>query len=87
LNDTARTVIPNGAGDVTAVLSGTFAINESGGVTEGGTFKVDNNSSIDLYDDGVDVFTLTVNADGSVEVARSAGASTCDIVLGGMVWI
>jgi hypothetical protein len=86
LDGTSRTVIPNGTGDVTAVLTAQYALTESGGGTDGGLITVDNGATVDLYDDGVDICTLTVNADGSVTIARSAGAATFDVVLN-MVWL
>jgi len=76
INATSRTIIPNGTGDVTATIAGIFAVSESGGGTDGGTFICDNSSSLVLYNDGTDTLTLTVAADGSVTIARSAGAAT-----------
>lgn len=87
VDNTARTVIPNGAGDVTGILTVTYAVSESGGGTSGGTTTATpGGGAVNLYTDGVDTFTLTVAADGSVTVVRSAGAATADIVLN-MVWI
>ena len=86
----AVTLIPNGAGDVTAALFAHWVVSESGG----GTAAADNRLApaipgggvVTLYTDGVDTFTLTVAADGSVTVVRSAGAATADIVFW-LMWI
>lgn len=86
LDDNARAIIPNGAGDATAGITAIYYLSESGGGRDGGIVTVDNGAGVDLYDDGVDVCTLTVNADGSVTIVRSAGAATFDVALQ-MVWI
>lgn len=86
LDDTVRTVVPNGTGDVTNGVTITYRLSESGGGTDGGVVMVLNGASVSLYDDGTDRFDLTVNADGSVTVVRAAGAATADVALF-MVWI
>ncbi len=86
IDGTAQVVIANGNDDVTAVLNVQYAVSESAGGVDGGNATVSNGASIDLYDDGVDVCTLTVAADGSVTIARSAGASSFDVSLC-MVWL
>lgn len=81
LADVARTIVPNGAGDVTSGVTIMYWLSESGGGAEGNVVMVANGGAVDLYDDGTDVFTLTVNADGSVTVVRSAGATTANLSL------
>lgn len=77
----AITIVPNGAGDVMSGVTIMYQLTESGGGTDGNVVMVLNGGSVDLYDDGVDVLTLTVNADGSVTVVRTAGATTFDLSL------
>jgi hypothetical protein len=79
-------VIPNGTGDVTGYITVLYSIVESGGGTAGGTATCAPGASVNLYADGVDTFALAVAADGSVTVARTAGASTIDISLL-MTWV
>jgi hypothetical protein len=87
LDNTARTVIPNGTGDVVGILNVFYAVNESGGGTSAGHGSaVPGGAVLTIYTDGVDTFDLTVAADGSVTVARTAGASTADISLF-MCWV
>jgi len=83
----AVTVIPNGSTDVTAGISFIGVIKPSSGTTTGGPGFCANNASVELFTDGTDVCTLTVNADGSVEVQRTSGSTlTFDVVLSA-VWI
>jgi len=86
VDGTARTVIPNGAGDVTRALTVLYQVYESAGGLAGGTATVANGASVNLYTDGVDTLALAVAADGSVTVQRTAGAATFDVVLWG-VWL
>ena len=77
----ATTIIANGTGDVTAGLYAMVIVKPSAGAVDYGVVYCANNSSEELYG-GTDVCTLTVNADGSAEVQRTAGSSlTFDIVL------
>ncbi len=81
------TLIANGARDVTSILHAQATIKPSAGLAEAGPFFIRNNDSWDLYNDGgTNVLTLTCNADGSLEVQRTAGALTYDIVLNA-IWI
>lgn len=88
VDGTARTVIPNGAGDVLYRLAGISVVRASDGTTQaysdfgaigtptpGGTF--------DIYaaGAGANKCTVTVNANGSVTVARSAGSLTYKVSL------
>jgi len=82
----AVTIITNATGDVTVGLQAMYFVSESGGGTSGGMATVPNGGSADLYDDGTDVLTLAVAADGSTTLQRTAGATTFDVSLW-LVWV
>lgn len=82
----AVTIVPNAAGDVASGLTVLYRVLESAGGVSGGSATVNNNSSVDLYDDGTDILTLAVAADGSATLQRTAGAATFDVSLW-MVWL
>lgn len=89
LNDVAgaaRTIVPNGAGDVASGATIVYRLSESGGGVAGNVVMVNNGASVNLYNAGGETCILTVNADGSVSVARSAGTSTYDVALF-IVWL
>lgn len=89
LNDVgagAKTIVPNGAGDVASGATIVYRLSESGGGVDGNVVMVTTPGAVDLYDDGTDVCTLTIAANGSVSVARSAGAATFDVALF-IVWL
>ena len=76
----AVTILPHGAKDAASGMTMFYRVLESAGGTSGGSATVDNTSSVDLYDDGTDVLTLAVAADGSATLQRTAGAATFDVV-------
>jgi len=79
---TAITVIEDAAAtDVKAALRYEALVAESGGGIAAASGALGLAAADNLYDDGVDVLTLTVNADGSVEVQRTAGAATFDLAI------
>jgi len=80
LDATVRTVIPNGAGDVLYRLRATYVMRDSAGAVAGATANVNNGASTNLTV-GTNTVRLRVNADGSVDVARTAGADTIKITL------
>lgn len=82
------TIIANGAGDVTKVITVMYAVSEEAGAdTGGGTVTLEPTpDSFAVCSDGTNICTLTCNADGSVTIARSAGAETYSASLW-MVWI
>ncbi len=84
----AQTVIANGTGDVTLVLSGTFAISDGAGNVAGGVITATAPSgSFNLYDDGgTNTCVLAVAADGSVTVIRTAGSRTYAVGLS-LIWL
>ena len=85
---TAQTVIANGSGDVTLVLSGTFTVSDGAGNVAGGVITATAPSgTFNLYDDGgTNTLQLAIAADGSVTVARTAGSRTyaCNLNLNWM---
>lgn len=87
VDGTARTVIPNGTGDVTEVATFLYAVSAvTAGDAMGGTVVLEPSDSFELYDDGTDALTLAVAADGSVTVQRTAGADTFKVSLWG-TWL
>lgn len=74
----AQTVIANGAGDVTLVLSGTFTVSDGAGNVAGGIITATApGGTFNLYDDGgTNTCVLAVAANGSVTVQRTAGSRT-----------
>ncbi len=83
----AITLIANGATDVTSILHAQATIKPSAGAATAGPVFIRNNSSTDLYEDGgTNTLTLTCNADGSLEVQRTAGSRTYDVILEA-IWI
>jgi hypothetical protein len=80
LDATVRTVIPNGAGDVLYRLRATYVMRDSAGAVAGATANVNNGASTNLTV-GTNTVRLRVNADGSCDVARTAGTDTIKITL------
>lgn len=86
IDDEAVEIISDGSYDVTAILFIQIAIKASDGNKNAGVSYVENNDSISLWDDGTDVLTLAVAADGSATIQRTAGSLTFDTTLR-MTWI
>lgn len=86
INGAAQVVIPDAPGDVTVIAAITYAARESGGGSAAGNLTCIPGAAVDLYDDGVDVLTLAIGADGSVTISRTAGAETFDANIH-LVWI
>ena len=86
IDNTLDTIVANGANDVTAILSYDITISESAGGTghTSGNLTPGNNAAV--YNDGVDTLTLSVAADGSVTIQRTAGAATFSVFID-MRWI
>lgn len=78
IDGTAQVIVPNGTGDVTKRLYATYAGGSSVGTTFSGSAGFVPSSDIDIYNDGIgtNILKLRVNADGSVDVRRTAGTST-----------
>jgi len=87
IDDTAVTVIANGTGDVTKVLTVLYAVSEISGTQRGGgVATLEPGYAVVLCDDGTDRLTLSCAADGSVTLARTAGTDTFAACLW-MVWL
>lgn len=80
------TIVPNGAGDVTAILQFDGVVSESAGGVSNPAGNLTPGNTVNIYDDGVDVLTLAVTALGAVTIQRPAGAATFDVNLG-LRWI
>lgn len=88
VDGTARTVIPDGTGDVQYVLGGLYAVRSSSGSTNAGSLSaltpgVGQNL---LTDGGGSTVRLDVNANGSVQVSRTAGSNTFKVTLW-LIWL
>jgi hypothetical protein len=78
LDATVRTVVPNGTGDCLYRLSAMYVLRDSAAAVANGTAAVSNGASTNLTVGGNTV-RLRVNADGSVDVARTAGTDTIKV--------
>lgn len=78
VNGSATSIIPDGTGDVTLCLSGTFTISDGAGNTAGGVItKTVPGGTFNLYDDGgTNTCQLQISAAGAVTVIRTAGSRT-----------
>src|SRR5512139_697492 len=88
IDDTPETIIANGAGDVSAVITLLYAVQNETSGTGGGVVNLTPNTSFNIYSDtdADNVLTMTCAADGSVSVARTAGAQTYSLIVWG-VWL
>lgn len=73
---TAVTIVPNGAGDVTAQVAFSHASRDSAGGSAAGATQQGNPSDLAFYSQGGNNFNWRVNADGSWDVRRTAGTAT-----------
>lgn len=83
VDGTARTVIPDGAGDVLYCLSGLFQFRTSAGVLSVAS-NIGNLApgvATDLYNSAGNILQLQVAANGSVTVQRTGGALTYKVNL------
>lgn len=77
INGTAQTIIPNGTGDVTLHLRYDIGLTDSAGTTTGSSGTLAGPStSVTLSTSGGNTVDLRVNADGSVDIRRTAGSLT-----------
>ena len=81
IDNVLRTIIPNAPGDVTSALIYDGLIIESAGGVSSVAGNLTPGSGVNLYNDGVDVLSLVVWADGRVTIQRTAGAATFDVQL------
>lgn len=80
---TLTEILANGSFDVTSAAHVCVAVKPSAGTPSAKEFGISNGSSTSLYsaDGPGDVVTMTVNADGSVDVQRTAGTRTYEIAI------
>lgn len=92
VDGTARTVIPNAAGDVVYGVMPIWAVRASDGTTRsgawstGGTVLLAPGATTDIYSIGANILQLQVAANGAVTVQRTGGALTYKVVLW-LVWL
>lgn len=87
LAGTPRVIVPNLAGDVTAILFFSGVVKASDGQVQSGSSGVENGESVAIFDDATNVVTLEVLSNGSVTVTRTSGSLTYDIVVSLHSWI
>ncbi len=80
LDATVRTIIPNGTGDVLYRLTAMYVLRDSAAAVASGTTDVSNSASVNLTV-GTNTVRLRVNADGSTDIARTAGSDTIKVAL------
>lgn len=83
---TAVNIIPDATGDVTKLLILNYVIASSGGVTQGAHTLIANGGSTTIYSNAGNTVSMTVNANGSVEVQRTGGSLTYTVFYD-MTWI
>jgi hypothetical protein len=84
VDGTARTVIPDGAGDVLYYATGLFQVRTSGGalsLTGSSLGILSPGTSQDLYNNAGNILSFAVAANGSVTVQRTGGALTYKVNL------
>jgi len=87
VDGTARTVISDGTDDVQYILSCRAVYRDSSG--NAGRYLdawLTPGNSVNLYDNGTDILTLAVAANGSVTVQRTGGSRTYKVMLD-MIWL
>jgi hypothetical protein len=80
LDATVREIIPNGTGDVLYRLHASYVLRDSAAAVASGTTDVSNAASVNLTVGGNTV-RLRVNANGSTDIARTAGTDTIKVAL------
>lgn len=80
LDATVRTIIPNGTGDVLYRLTAMYVLRDSAAAVASGTTDISNSASVNLTVGGNTV-RLRINADGSTDIARTAGSDTIKVAL------
>lgn len=87
LDGTARTLIPNGTGDVLYGVMPIWAVRASDGTTQGGAYSTGGTAlvapggTLNIYSSGANIVQLQVAANGSVTVQRTGGALTYKVSL------
>ncbi len=94
VDGTAVTVLDSGATGVQYAVTGFYVVRPHDEVfltyptpITGTLATLEPGDTVDLYNVGPDVFTLTVNVDGSITVQRTAGATMVYDVRLALVWL
>lgn len=86
IDGTAQTIVPNGTGDVLYRLHVDYVIRLSSGAVGSGIVEISNGGDTGFYDIGGETYNLRVNADGSVDIRRTAGSTTATFAAT-LVWL
>lgn len=85
LDATVRTVLPNGTGDCLYRLQVSWVLRNSAGAVASGSIGISNGASSSPTV-GADTVRIRVNADGSIDIARTAGTNTIKVLLS-LLWL
>lgn len=81
----AQTIIPNGTGDVTSLVRGTYILNDGSSATSGTvSLSQAGTTTLDISLGG-STWRVTLNANGALSVARTVGSSMASITFD-LVW-
>lgn len=83
---TAVVLLPDGANNVLYRLRANYVLRLSSGAVGGGAADVNNNANANIYDSGGETYNLRVNADGSVDIRRTAGSTTARMIAE-LIWL
>ncbi len=87
VDGTARTIIPDGTGDVLYVLTALYVVRASDGtVAAGSGNSIIPGTSANIYSAGANTLALAVAANGSVTVQRTGGSLTYKVGLW-LLWL
>lgn len=84
---TAVELLANGARDVKYLMSYQTVARDSGGGTQAASGSLAPGAEAEIYNDATDIFKIRVNADGSIDVRRTAGASTLSRFAAILIWV
>jgi len=87
LTGATRRMIPNGAGDAIRGMAGKAVVYADTGADIYTTdFSLQPSTNVEVYNDGVDIVQLQMDANGSITAQRTAGADTFKITVWG-TWL
>lgn len=81
----AQTIIPNAAGDVTAVITGFFVVMTSGGASVANAFTLYPGNSFDITAGGY-TMRIALNANGQLTTIRQSGSGSATLAIAA-IWI
>lgn len=85
LDGTLRSILLDGTGDVTARIRWDYVVHDSAGNTAHGTLSAPPGTTRTITV-GANTVTIYINANGSVEIQRTAGTDTIDVIFK-MFWL